>query len=250
VVARPGRLRHTAAVAATLLGCLGWTVACSNPHHSSVPPTSRPAIVTGFGHRPSTVPRAGRSSADLHIASGFSAVQITADPVGADLVQASGPADATLQPVVTVTGNSVTITQPQGGPGLPVLIVKVSTAVTWQLSLDGGATTASVDLRAGRLRRLDVTQGVSSLTISLPAPAGTVLVDLAAGASQVVLRVPGSAPARATLAGGAGTVTLYDERHTGVAGGSVFETTGWTSARDRLDVTCSAGVSALVVQGA
>ena len=62
--------------------------------------------------------------------------------------------------------------------------------------------------------RVDRTDGVSSLTVALPAPSGTMPLSLSAGASNVLLRVAGSVPARLTRADGTGSVTVYGQRRT------------------------------------
>ena len=116
------------------------------------------------------------------------------------------------------------------------------------MDLDGGASTASLDLHTTRVRGVDLTAGVSSLTIALPAPSGTVPLNFSAGASHIVLRVARSAPARLTMAGGAGTVTVHGQTRTGIAGGTIVESPTWPSAQDRFDVICSAGISALTVE--
>jgi hypothetical protein len=224
--------------------------ACTGGSGLPIPPSPKTTVVSTVPLPPagSAVPRTTLVTADLHVSSGFSAVQIVAGDIGPDLVRASGPADAISAPVVTLTG-MVTITQPQGGPQISVLGVQLAQPVSWQVDLDGGASTASLDLHTTRVRGVDLTAGVSSLTIALPVPSGTVPLNLSAGASHVVLRVARSAPAGLTMAGGAGTVTVYGQTRTGIAGGTIVESPTWPSAQDRLDVICSAGISALTVEG-
>jgi hypothetical protein len=84
----------------------------------------------------------------------------------------------------------------------------------------------------------------------LPAPTGTLPVELSAGASSVRVRVFGGAPVRATMGGGAGTVTLYGVTNQGISAGTRLASPGWGGVRDRIDVSCSAGVSSLVVDRA
>jgi hypothetical protein len=100
----------------------------------------------------SAVPRTTLVTADLHVSSGFSAVQIVAADIGPDLVRASGPPDAISAPVVTLTGSTVMITQPQGAAPISVLSVQLAQPVSWQVDLDGGASTASLDLHTTRAR--------------------------------------------------------------------------------------------------
>jgi hypothetical protein len=249
VATRRGAGPVRGALAILLAGIL--LAACTGGSGLPIPPSPKTTVVSTVPLPPtgSAVPRTTLVTADLHVSSGFSAVQIVAGDIGPDLVRASGPADAISAPVVTLTGTMVTITQPQGGPQISVLSVQLAQPVSWQVDLDGGASTAGLDLHTTRVRGVDLTAGVSSLTIALPAPSGTVPLNFSAGASHVVLRVARSAPARLTMAGGAGTLTVYGQTRTGIAGGTIVESPTWPSAQDRLDVICSAGISALTVEG-
>jgi hypothetical protein len=72
-------------------------------------------------------------------------------------------------------------------------------------------------------------------------------VQLAGGASQFLLSLPGGVPVRVTAGGGAGEVTLDGQDHTGVGGGSVFATAGWATGTAGYDVNATAGVSRVAV---
>lgn len=237
------------------LGCLLVLAGCTTHHGNADPnppnplsPSRAGSASTAPAPNGSAISRGTRTAAELHIDSGFTTVQIVTADIGSDLLQVSGPAGAADTPTTTLNGDLVTITQAQGGNPVAVLIVRLSTAVTWQLNLDGGATSATLDLHTGKVGGIDLNQGVTALTIRLPAPGGTTALNLVAGASHVIIRVAGSAPARVTMAGGAGSVSLYGQAHTGISAGTVFQSPTWAVAHDRLDVMCTAGVSALVVQ--
>jgi hypothetical protein len=128
--------------------------ACTGGSGLPIPPLPKTTVVSTVPLPPtgSAVPRTTLVTADLHVSSGFSAVQILAADIGPDLVRASGPPDAISAPVVTLTGSTVMITQPQGAAPISVLSVQLAQPVSWQVDLDGGASTASLDLHTTRAR--------------------------------------------------------------------------------------------------
>jgi hypothetical protein len=195
-----------------------------------------------------SLPEGHSSHAVLRIASGFTSVQLIATDLGQQLVTASTVADAAAGPVLTPDGNVVIVTQPEQSATQPVLVLRLAQNVTWRLELDGGASTVRLDLGHGLFSGVDVSAGVSSLTMRLPAPHGTVPITIGGGASSVHVRLAGRPPVRATLGGGAGRVSLYGHATSGVAGGRRFQTPGWNRATDRLDLDCTAGVSSLEVR--
>ena len=67
------------------------------------------------------------------------------------------------------------------------------------------------------------------------------------GASDFQLSLPTGVPARVTAGGGASEVSLEGQQHTGVAGGSVFTTAGWTPGVTGFDIDATAGVSTITV---
>jgi hypothetical protein len=72
-------------------------------------------------------------------------------------------------------------------------------------------------------------------------------VRLAGGASQFRLSVPGGVPVRVTAAGGAGEVSVDGASYSGVGGGSVFATRGWSATTAGFDVDATAGTALLSV---
>ena len=93
----------------------------------------------------------------------------------------------------------------------------------------------------------DFTAGSSLITMQLPAPDGTVTVELAGGASQLNLSLPAGVPARLRLDGGASAVTLGGRSYTGIAGGTVLTMPGWAAASSRYEIDAPAGISAISV---
>jgi hypothetical protein len=129
----------------------------------------------------------------------------------------------------------------------PAVSVTLNADVSWQLNLGGGASQTTVDLRGGHVSGIAFTAGVSSISLALPRPSGSVTVQLAGGASNFLLSLPLGVPARVTAGGGAGDVSLLGQDHTGVAGGSAFTTPGWTPGVTGYDIDATSGASHIAV---
>lgn len=67
------------------------------------------------------------------------------------------------------------------------------------------------------------------------------------GASSFQLSLPSGVPAQVIAGGGASEVSLEGQQHTGVAGGSVFATPGWSPNVNGFNVDATAGVSQITV---
>jgi hypothetical protein len=97
--------------------------------------------------------------------------------------------------------------------------------------------------------------GASTLRLVLPKPSGDVSVRISAGASNVIVTVPEGVDARISTSGGlvrvrSDNVRLGEGGGTGgcVACGSSVQTSGYSTARDRVTVTMSAGASSITVR--
>jgi len=132
-------------------------------------------------------------------------------------------------------------------PGAAAVTVTLNAAVRWRLVLGGGTTRTAVDLRGAQVAGVAFTAGSDVISLILPRPRGSVPVELAGGASQFLLSLPGGVPARVTAAGGAGEVSLAGQDHVGVGGGSVFTTPGWAPDAAGYDIDATAGAARLAV---
>jgi hypothetical protein len=193
----------------------------------------------------------GRTRATLDVLTGTSVLTITMADFGAGgpLLRVSTPA-AGPPPALQLSGAAAP------GPGSLVelsadnataVTVTLNAAVSWQLDLDGGTTRTAADLRGGLVTGITFNAGSSVISLALPRPHGSVPVQLAGGATQFLLSLPGGVPARVTAAGGAGEVSLGGQNHLGVAGGSVFTTPGWAPGAAGFDIDATAGASRIAV---
>jgi hypothetical protein len=191
------------------------------------------AVATPVGT--STGELAGRHAAELDVVSGAATVRVRSADLGGDLYRAWAPAQ------VQVRGDLVQVSVRGGGAG--DVLVEVNSAVLWRIALDGGASEEDVDMIGGRLAELDFDAGASRITAELPPPRGTVAVRMTGGSSSFEVRLPRQVDAQVVLAGGAGQASMDGDVHTGIAGGTVLATQGWSTAVNRYAVDNTAGVS-------
>ena len=190
----------------------------------------------------------GRDEARLDVVSGATAVVVRAVDLGDLLFRASTPDGSRVAPEVTADAGVVRVSlRGTGGQGGADLMVELNSLVRWQVRLDGGATSESVDLTGGRLAALDFGAGSTRIDVTLPRPVGTVPVRMTGGATTFDLRLPTGVEAQLLFAGGAGQAVIDGNSRTGIAGGTTLATPGWDTATDRYRLDLVAGVSSLTL---
>jgi hypothetical protein len=206
-----------------------------------------PHVVTGRADRV-------RDAATFELVNGADVVRVSVRDLGTDvshgstLFRVSTPADAKVVPSVNEDGWTVVAGLRDTGLGGPAVVtVELSDDVAWTVRLAGGATDETVDLTGGRGGNVDFSAGTSRATVTLPAASGTQRVTMSGGASQFAVRLAGNAPVRVAAKGGAGSVTVDGETHSGVAGGSIWTPDDWAAASSRYDIDATAGVSTMTV---
>jgi hypothetical protein len=196
---------------------------------------------------------------------------VTASSAGATLKVVTGTPKLTIGVANPgVTGSLVRVSTPSGspaaqlqvtdgaGPGGSALVsvsakdaasitVTLNASVGWRLELASGTKQTIADLRHGRVASVAITAGSDVLDLLLPAPHGSVPIQLAAGASQFLLSVPHGSAIRVTAAKGAGEVSLEGSKHVAVPDGSVFTTPGWAAGTAGFDIDATAGAARLTV---
>lgn len=224
--------------------------ACSPPPPA---PHSAPPRTPAAPHSASLA-AGGRSRATLDVVTGTALLTIGVadfDP-GGPLLRASTPAG---DPPPLLRETDADGTSPAGQDPLVTLSAKNASAVTvtlnaavsWWLVLGGGTTRTTADLRGGQVTGIAFTAGSDVISLALPRPRGSVPVQLAGGASQFLLSLPGGVPARVTAAGGAGEISLEGQDHVGVAGGSVLTTPGWAPGVAGFDIDATAGAARVAI---
>jgi hypothetical protein len=200
-----------------------------------------------------TLAAAERTSATLNVLTGTTALRIGVADFGLSgallrvSTPAGGPSPRLWEPSSSGTQPGQAAVVDLSAPGAAAVTVTLNAAVGWRLVLGGGTTRTTADLRGGRVTGIAFTAGSSVISLALPRPHGSVPVQLAGGASQFLVSLPGGVPARVTAVGGAGEVALEGQDHVGVAGGSVFTTPGWAPGATGFDIDATAGASRVAV---
>jgi hypothetical protein len=223
---RPGFSVSLVAIGSSLV-----LAACGGGHHNT-------HVVSGS--------RAGITRAELDVVSGARSVTVESVALGGGLYRVSTPAGSGLVPVARLNNGRLRVSL--RGHGQPAKVtIELSEAVIWNLQFAGGATSLVTNFRTGKLSGVELVAGNSDGVFTLPQPSGTVPIVEQGGLSQLTVKVPGDVQTRLVIDAGAGHVTLDGVTHTGVAGGSVFSSPGWTSAHDRYELHARGGVSSLAV---
>ena len=212
-------------------------------------PENRPGYV--LGEREGT-PHRIRGDGDVtsfQLFGGADVVRVRLGDLDGDLYELSTPDNSKAAPTASIEGTDLVAGLRDTGQGGPaVLTVVLSNDVRWQVRLAGGAQDQSVDLTGGRGGNVDFSAGTARAAVVLPAADGTQKVTLGGGASLLSVRLAGRAPVRVSALGGAGSVTIDGEVHTGVPGGSVWVQDGWDGAAARYDVDATSGVATVTVE--
>ncbi|MBU2670988.1 hypothetical protein KOI35_46570 [Actinoplanes bogorensis] len=228
-----------------LLGGCDWTGGDGRDHN----PENRPGYVLGERQGTRHEIRGDGDVSSFLLFGGTDAVRVRLGDLGGDLYQLSTPDDSKMVPTAAIEGIDLVAGLRDTGRGGPaVLDVVLSDDVRWQIRLAGGAQDESVDLSGGRGGDVDFSAGTARASVVLPAADGTQKVTLGGGASLLSVRVAGQAPIRVAARGGAGSVTVDGQTHTGVAGGSVWTPDGWDTAPARYDIDATSGVATVTVE--
>jgi hypothetical protein len=133
--------------------------------------------------------------------------------------------------------------------------IRIASDVPTSLRLDAAAGQADIDLSDVRITAADVNFGASLMRLVLPKPTSDVAIDMDGGASNITITVPDGVEARITTTGGFLTLRSDNPRlgnpgnSSGIfAGRSSVETSGYSTATNRVTVTISAGASSIVVR--
>ena len=192
--------------------------------------------------------RGNGQASRFSVINGADVVRVRVADLGADRYDISTPEGSKALPTVRVDGGEVLAGVRDGaGSGPAVVDVVLDDDVRWQIRLAGGASESTVDLTAGPGGDVDFSAGTSRASVALPAARGTQRVVLSGGAGEFIVRLGGDAPARVRAGGGAGSVTIDGQTHSGVSGGQVWAPDNWSSAANRYDIDATSGVSSISV---
>lgn len=139
-------------------------------------------------------PLAGRTGASLTVRDAASRVQVVLATLPGLLYRISTPPASGLEPRASVRDGRIQATlRPTGADGPDEVRVVLNRDVRWDIRLPAGAGEQQLDLRRGRVTRLEL--GASGLVeLRLPTAVGTVPVILTDDVGTVVLTTPPGTP--------------------------------------------------------
>jgi hypothetical protein len=124
------------------------------------------------------------------------------------------------------------------------LKVTLNNRIPWTIRVSGGASNVHLDLRELHLTHLEISGGVSDVTVQLGMPKGGDNVQFTGGASNLSLRLPSTSQWNLSASGGVHGLTINGVT-VGSADGFHRQSSGYGSAGDRFDVQVTGGVSNL-----
>jgi class 3 adenylate cyclase len=153
-------------------------------------------------------------------------------------------------PKVRVRGGVVTVEYgPRfrpGGWGRQAAEILLNPSVGWRIEAPRGLEKLRADLRGIQLLGLEVQHATTKAEMTLPRPAGTVLLRFG-GASEVTIHRPTGTAARVQVTGGASRVSFDDQFYKAVGGEASWKTSDFEQAADRYEIDFARGVRDLVV---
>jgi DNA-binding MarR family transcriptional regulator len=165
-----------------------------------------------------------------------------------DLYQASfeGPL-----PDVKVKDGVVTIRYPRRlwtlGGVKRAAEVTLSTAVPWQIVIQGGASDITAELGGLDLAGLEVKGGMSMIRLELPAPSGVVPIRISGGASMITVRRPAGVAARAHLIGWVSTFVFDDQTFSNMGNDVRLQSPCYETTDQRYDIEVSSSASMVTI---
>jgi len=120
--------------------------------------------------------------------------------------------------------------------------VQIASDVPTSLTINAGAGVFTIDTSDIKVTDARMSVGAAQVRCVLPHPTGDVPITLTAGASSIVVEVPAGVEARITSTGGLNSTHFESPRFSG------SETGGYSTAKDRVTIRISAGVTSIVVR--
>jgi predicted transcriptional regulator len=155
-------------------------------------------------------------------------------------------------PEVRVDGGTVTMRYPRR---LRTLFgsnqeaeVALNAAVPWRIELRNGVSDTTADLHGLTLAGLEIRGGASIVTVSLPAPTGTIPVRIAGGASGIAITRPPGVEASIRVKGWAAHLTFDEQTFDAVGGDGRLQSPGYADTARRYDIEVDGGASGITIR--
>ena len=123
--------------------------------------------------------------------------------------------------------------------------IRLNRDIPLSLKIDSGASASILDLSDLKVTDLDIDTGASSTEMTLPANAGKTHVDIDTGASSLKVSIPSGVAASIRVKSGIASVNV-NPRFSRLDGG-LYQSTDYSTAANRVDMTIDAGVGSIEV---
>ena len=211
-----------------------------------------PAIPGGTHTLSASGPVGSLTAASLDVQVGAANLTVVGDTsLGPDLYKAvltySGP-----KPEVTLNSQigDLRISQ-QGEFGIfgsrhLAIDLHISPAVSWSISLNSGATNATLELTDVKVTSIETNTGASRLNIIVGQPKGMVPISANGGALTVRVHRLSGTEVSVQVSGGAVNLTA-DGHHAGAIGSARWQSDGYANAKDAYAIEVNGGACAVTV---
>jgi DNA-binding MarR family transcriptional regulator len=195
-----------------------------------------------------SAPLGDLTSARLVVSSGVSRLTLRADDAMTGLYEArfEGPT-----PDVKAKDGVVTIRYPRRlwmlGGWQRAAEVTLSSAIPWQIVIQGGLAQVEALLSHLDLAGLEVKGGANMIRLELPAPSGVVPIRISGGASEITVRRPAGVAARAHLKGWASMFIFDDQTFSNVGNDVRLQSPGYEATAPRYDIEVASSASMVTV---
>lgn len=127
-----------------------------------------------------------------------------------------------------------------------VIDLQLSSAVSWDFSINTGAASDTYKLSALKVVSMDLNAGASREDITLGPPTGAVSITLNGGALTVHLHRPSGTEASVQVSGGAVSLVADGQRYRGI-GEQSWQSSGFSGASDSYQVDVTGGASTVTM---
>ena len=194
-----------------------------------------------------SVPRGSLQSYVLSVNGGAARYHLRGGAV--DAVNATASYEELCLTIRDTVGSRGDVRLTQAGTrlgGTNDVTVELANNIPVSLMVNAGAGEFDVDLHDVKVTDVRLNVGASSTSLVLPHPTGDVAVRADGGASSLIIEIPADVEARITISGG--LVSSSSSNPRAIKSGSVIETAGYSTAKDRVTVTVTGGATSVAVR--
>lgn len=213
-----------------------------------------------------TQAQGGAQQADVRLSFGAGSLAVGALATGgSDLASLSynGPGQLAPHPSYTVDNGVGRLTYdlqsssggwhgwPFGSSGTPTEKLLLAPGLPLSLTVDGGASSNTIDLSQLKVTNLTVQTGASSTQITLPQAAGTTTAKIEGGASSVTVIVPAEVAAHIDYQGGLSSLDVAGSRFPQLSSDhnhSVYESPNYASATNKVALEMHTGLASVTIR--